>query len=249
MAYRISDLVASVAPAGTDQLEMSKAGAAGSRSLTLALLRTALFAGSTGFTAVDPINVGSITITQGTIAALAQGITQTVTWNNAAVSFVAQDLNVTDTASSAASILARWRVGGAAQFTVFKSGLVQSAGTINAGANLSCASAGVVVFGVRSTIRSSADGQVNVTNNAGTSFTRLTLGPETALFPSLKVNGANLQVRLGDDSGFTGLAAGSIGIGQAVSATSPLSIIGLPSSSAGLSTGDAYLAAGALMIK
>ena len=51
-------------------------------------------------------------------------------------------------------------------------------------------------------------------------------------------------------SGITSLrVTGNVGIGQAASATSPLSIVGLPTSSAGLATGDLYTTAGALMVK
>ena len=152
---------------------------------------------------------GSLTIAQGVIAALAQGITQTVTWNNAAVVFVAQDLNVTDTASDAASIIAQWRVGGVSKASITKAGVFSAAGGITAGGTVS--SGWAFNFTGSTYIMAPANGRLLFSNAASTGFTRLTLGPtETALFPSLKVNGPSLQVRLGDDSGFAPIAAATL---------------------------------------
>ncbi len=74
------------------------------------LLRTAIVAASI--------------ITQGTLTAQTPGLSHTATWNNAGVTFIAQTLDVTDTASAAGSLLARWRVGGVTQFSVSKAGAV-----------------------------------------------------------------------------------------------------------------------------
>jgi hypothetical protein len=190
-----------------------------------------------------PITTASVTITQGTITALAQGITQTVTWNNAAVMFVAQDLNVTDTASNAASILAQWRVGSASQMQLGKTGTLSLSGNLNVGAS------GFMSVTGRSRIGSSADGLLRLLNTAQTGFTRLTLGLETALFPSLKVNGAGLTIIAGDNSTAATLGVtGAVGIGGAATATSKLNITGLPTSSAGLAAGDVYSNAGILTI-
>jgi hypothetical protein len=51
-----------------------------------------------------------------------------------------------------------------------------------------------------SVMKSSADGLITMSNNAGTSFTRLMLGGTTSSFPALKRNAAVLQARLADDS-------------------------------------------------
>lgn len=65
-----------------------------------------------------------ITVTQGTITNPAAGYAQSVTWNDAADTFIAQTLDVTDTASAAGSLLARWRVGGVDKFVVSKAGAI-----------------------------------------------------------------------------------------------------------------------------
>jgi hypothetical protein len=82
------------------------------------LLRTAMVAASI--------------ITQGTLTAQTPGLSHTATWNNAGVTFIAQTLDVTDTASAAGSLLARWRVGGVTQFSVSKAGALNLAGGITA---------------------------------------------------------------------------------------------------------------------
>lgn len=68
--------------------------------------------------------VGAALITQGTLTAQVPGLSHTATWNNVAVTFIAQTLDVTDTASAAGSLLARWRVGGVDKFVVSKAGAV-----------------------------------------------------------------------------------------------------------------------------
>ena len=192
---------------------------------------------------LGPITTPAVTITQGTVTALAQGITQTVTWNNAAVTFVGQDFNATDTASNAASILAQWRKGGTIQVQIDKNGNQTNAGF------LQCGNASALIFGNRSRLYSSVNGNVNLTNATATSFTRLTLGNETALSPSLKVNGAGITIIAGDNSTAATLGVtGAVGIGGAATATSKLNITGLPTSSAGLAAGDVYSNAGILTI-
>lgn len=71
-------------------------------------------------------------------------------------------------------------------------------------------SGGILAFAAKSVIRSSADGLANLTNAANTGFTRLTFGPETASSPALKTSGADLQVRLGNDSAFANLSVNAL---------------------------------------
>ena len=63
-----------------------------------------------------------------------------VTWDSGGTTFDAVKMNVTDTASAAASLLQNFQVGGVAKFTVGKDGVVSSAGaikpTVNDGAAL-----------------------------------------------------------------------------------------------------------------
>lgn len=57
----------------------------------------------------------------------------------------------------------------------------------------------------RSAMRSSADGTINLSNQANDNFTLLTLGPGTSSFPSLLRSGNKVISRLADNSGNTNL--------------------------------------------
>ncbi len=93
---------------------------------------------------------------------------------------------------------------------------VLQVGDLYANNSLICNS--TLYFGVafdRSTIISPADGQIALRNAAGTDFTSLQFGGTTASFPSLKRSGTGLEVRLADDSGYSGLTASLLHIGSA----------------------------------
>jgi hypothetical protein len=68
--------------------------------------------------------VGAFKLAQGTITDPALNINSTVTWNDAADTFTAWKLDVTSTASAAASLLMDLQVGSASKFNVNKTGLV-----------------------------------------------------------------------------------------------------------------------------
>lgn len=65
---------------------------------------------------------GPLSITGGTATANTPVLSATQTWNNAAVTFTGWQLNVTDTASNAASLLMDLQVGGSSRFAVSKAG-------------------------------------------------------------------------------------------------------------------------------
>lgn len=65
---------------------------------------------------------GPLSIAGGTATANAPVLNATQTWNNAAVTFTGWQLNVTDTASNAASLLMDLQRGGVTQFRVRKDG-------------------------------------------------------------------------------------------------------------------------------
>lgn len=60
------------------------------------------------------------------------------TWNNGATTFTAVKMNVTDTASNAASLLMDLQVGGASKFTVQKSGTTTINGFTLVNSNFTC---------------------------------------------------------------------------------------------------------------
>ena len=122
---------------------------------------------------------GGLTITQGALTAAAPNLSGTATWNAGAVVFTGFRLNVTDTASAAASLLEDLQIGGVSQWNVTKAGVSTQLG----GANLGAATA--VTFTGRARLSSSADGIAELMNTAATDFTRLNLGPAAVTNPSI----------------------------------------------------------------
>ena len=80
---------------------------------------------STGASGTTPLS-GPLSITGGTATANTPVLSATQTWNNAAVTFTGWQLNVTDTASAAASLLMDLQVGGSSRFSVSKSGAISA---------------------------------------------------------------------------------------------------------------------------
>lgn len=72
----------------------------------------------------------SLSISQGTITDPANAFTVASTWNDAADTFVGTSIDITDTASAAASLIARWRVGGSDMASISKAGLLTLAGNL-----------------------------------------------------------------------------------------------------------------------
>jgi len=72
----------------------------------------------------------ALTVTGGSVTASTPVVNSTQTWNSGAVTFSGWKLNVTDTASAAASLLADLQVGGSSKFSVSKGGAVTSAGAL-----------------------------------------------------------------------------------------------------------------------
>ena len=66
--------------------------------------------------------VTNLVLTHGTITTDVNTLGATVTWNAAGVTFTAQKINVTDTASASGSLLADWQVNGASKCYLTKSG-------------------------------------------------------------------------------------------------------------------------------
>lgn len=132
------------------------------------------------------------------------------TWNTTGTP-TAMYLNVTDTASNAAALLFDYRVGGSTQANLTKSGSMTIAGSMNCTNILASSSVRAGQTGLfywnnsRSTMLSPANGYIRFADSAQTSFTMLQFGGGTSSFPAVKVNGAGLQARLADDSGFANL--------------------------------------------
>lgn len=101
------------------------------------------------------------------------------------------------------------QVNGVSNFLVNRIGQINTVGSINTSSNMQIGSAGQFIFSGRSRIYSDANSNIRLSNNAGTDFDRLQFGGTSNLFPSIKRNGADLEVRLADDS-----ARGNLLVGQ-----------------------------------
>jgi len=225
MSKRISELTAAdVADLGalTSEFEVSIDVTTVPLSRRIGLGKIATWLATIGLAASNVLAQG-VTVTQGTIIDPAAGYAQTVTWNDAADTFIAQTLEVTDTASAAGSLLARWRVGGITQFSVSKSGIL-SLGTAATPSALAATAfnafastvSGAVLMGYGTT----AD--VTLKNRAGTDV--LKIGPNTtaAVFAG-SVTGGAASFTTGTFSG-TLRAMGTAGIGGAAVADTGLYI-------------------------
>jgi hypothetical protein len=112
-------------------------------------------------------------------------------------------LNATETAlNGMVHNLMDLQVGGVSAFRVSKFGELFLGGYFKAAQSSSIGWAGT-----RSQMYSPSDGVITLNNNASTDFGRLQLGGTTNLFPAIKRNGAAIDFRLADDSGFCGISA------------------------------------------
>lgn len=296
MALRIGDLTEATSFVGTDVIELSLAGSAGSRRVTGSNLRKQLFAGGTGFTSTDPINAGaaSFTTISGTTGTFSSRVDSevwrgiagvgnmtiennagtalvTIAKSNGATTFlnnvtavnllgtgtahtlgsnagagIAVSINsaagngrdiiwqsagvprwimrITSTAESGANAGSNWELlarddAGNHIATVFS--VIRATGAVTLGAgitattgafsgaisctNLTAGAANTIEWSGRSGLTSSADGIINLFNNAQSGFTRLNFGGTTAGFPSLVRSGVSLHVKLADNSALTSL--------------------------------------------
>lgn len=112
----------------------------------------------------------------GTVTVSTPLLDHSQTWNDAAVTFTGWKLNITDTASAAASLLIDLQKGGVSQFKVTKSGELTVTGQLIAGTHVQIGSSSALYWGSRTNLLAPADGQLKVTNNAGTSHFTVTIG-------------------------------------------------------------------------
>ena len=133
------------------------------------------------------------------------------TWNNVATTFTGLKLNVTDTASAAGSLLMDLQVGGASKFTLSKAGMATFGGGITTGGTITAgASSRIGWAGVSQIYGGGTNGNIVLSNSAATDFGLLQFGGYTSSFPALKRSGTGIQVRLADDSGYSGLSASNV---------------------------------------
>lgn len=131
-------------------------------------------------------------------------------WNNAAVTFVAAKINVTSTASAAASLLFDMQVGGTSQWKVSKGGATTQLGGVTATSGVFSATlavTGVATFtaaisanaGLQLAAGQGIVGTSDNVGNAGTALLRLAdVRSVLATINTLVVSTGNFQVTLGD---------------------------------------------------
>ena len=90
--------------------------------------------------AAGRVGMPAIRLNQGTITTDVPAVSSVVTWNNAAITFTADRVNVTDTASNANSLLLDRQVGSVSKFSVKKDGTVNAANAVIAAGYVSSAS-------------------------------------------------------------------------------------------------------------
>ena len=115
---------------------------------------------------------------------------------------------------------------------------VSVAGALNATAgSVTAASTGAFILNTRSQVKSSADGLIELENNAGTDFTRLNFGGTTSSFPALTRATTTLVLGLAD-----GTSGGSFGVG-----TSPTARLHIAAGSTAASSAPLKLTSGTVM--
>lgn len=108
------------------------------------------------------------TVNGGTVTASSAALSVNQTWNNAGVTFAAAVVNVTNTASAAASLLLDLQVGGTSQFAIRRSGQLDVPGdwTINVPiGNSLIINAGSVALASSSALRGGSAGSIGLSTD------------------------------------------------------------------------------------
>jgi hypothetical protein len=117
-------------------------------------------------------------------------------------------LNATETALNGITHnLMDLQVGGVSKVKVNNIGSQTLAYSLTVGSS----SAHYIQLGVGLVLRSATDGQATFLNGAETGFTRINLGGTTSSFPAIKRNGAVIDFRLADDSGYANVTGQELG--------------------------------------
>jgi len=123
------------------------------------------------------------------------------TWNTTGTP-TALDMNITDTASNALSLLLNLRTNGASRFSFSKGGILTCDSLCQSGVGFRITSG--------SNIRSDANGNLTLLNNAANDFGLLKFGGTTSAFPAFKRSTTLLQTRLADDSAYAPFEANTL---------------------------------------
>lgn len=159
-------------------------------------------AGSSGSSANTLSTVGSFSGTTG-------GLTLT----SPAATTV--PLTITLAAAQSANAITVNNSSATTVFSISSAGAITTASSITAsgtiiGGNLRAGGGGYVYWANRCLISSPIDSQILMTSSSTTDFGRLQFGGTTSSYPSIKRNGAGIDIRLADDSNYANLAAANL---------------------------------------
>jgi len=119
-------------------------------------------------------------------------------------------LNATETAlNGMGHNLMDLQIGGVSKFRFRNDGQVNTTGGIYSGTDVYANStSGYLGWSGVSLMRSPSAGVISLYNSTATDFSRLQLGGTTNAFPAIKRNGAGIDFRLADDSGYARINVG-----------------------------------------
>ena len=148
----ISNLSAGAAVSATDLLPNVQTAGVGPVKTTAAQLKTFMSASPTLVAPVvinEAVGSSALTLTGATQTSSFPVLSATQRWNNAATTFTALKLNITNTTSAAGSLLLDLQVGGTSQFQVRKDGAVtfSDSGGTNTSGYFGVWNLGVIGFG------------------------------------------------------------------------------------------------------
>jgi hypothetical protein len=102
--------------------------------------------------------------------------------------------------------------GGASQFRVDRTGYGFFSAGLSQVPEIGLSSSGILLFAGRIRIKSATSSTVMFQDSTELSSANIILGLQTNLFPMIKRNGAALQARLADDSGYCNFDASTVGV-------------------------------------
>lgn len=160
-------------------------------------------------------DVSGLTVLTSNSSGVVPAVSITPIWINAGTQ-TALLVNPTSVISGASSLLADFQVGSVSKFKVDKTGILTLTGQVNGtsvsmsstitGTDITAGAANSFIFSGRSRLKSSADGLIELFNNAASDFTRLNFGGVTSSFPAIGRNGIFLEVLAADGAATASLA-------------------------------------------
>jgi hypothetical protein len=165
-----------VTPADSCLLQNATAAAAGSPQISPAL-RWRGFAWNTGTGTSQPLDVRAYLIT------------------SSGANIKAGSRIRFDSSLNGAAYTQMWEL--------YADGGVVFSGALVSGSSVTAAAGNQIGWAGRTNLWSQADGRLLITNQANNDFGRITIGGTTSAYPAIKRQGAGLEIRLADDSGYS----------------------------------------------